>query len=34
MESIDSTSSCNGDHNIEKERDNVESTLEITTEVG
>ena len=25
---------CSGDHNIKKERDNIENILEITTEVG
>ena len=34
MESIDNASSCNGDHNVEKERDNIERTLKNTTEVG
>ena len=35
MESIDHTSSYSGDHNVEKERerDNIENTVEITTEV-
>ena len=34
MESVDHKSSYSGDHNVEKERDTVENTLEITTEVG
>ena len=34
MESIDSTSSCIGDHSIEDEKDNGDNTLAITTDVG
>ena len=34
MKSVDHLSSYSGDHNVEKERDNIENTLEIATEVG
>ena len=33
MESVDHTSSYSCDHSVEKKRDNIENTLEITTEV-
>ena len=33
-ESVDHTSSYSGDHNLETERDNIENTLEIASEMG
>ena len=33
MEFVDHKSSYSGDYNAEKERDNIENTLEITTEM-
>ena len=33
IESVDHTSSYSGDLSVKKDRDNIENTLEITTEV-